>query len=186
VSSGDVVDPGVVTRGWVAEPITRDADVYARAALEAAATFDTRRATREEWVKWLGTWFTPSPLYGNQQDAVDQMAGYMAELDQTVVLPQAQWDDLASGHGHVSARIDGEVKYLDLSETTAKQVRTATANVVMTYTRTGDGSSGEVTYDKTVRVSVQVVCGGASVPTPGSAQRAGDCKVVRFFDAVVG
>ena len=33
---------------------------------------------------------------------------------------------------------------------------------------------------------VQVVCGGDSVPTPGSAQRPSDCKVVRFFDEAVG
>jgi hypothetical protein len=185
-SSGEVVDPGVTKRGWVPEPITQDPDAYLRAALQAAATFDTRRATRDEWLKWLGTWFTPSPLYDDPQDASDQMAGYKAELAQTVVLPQSQWDDLTNNDGRVSARVDGQVEYLDQPEATRKHARTATANVVMTYTQTGDGTGGEASYDQTVRVSVQVVCGGASIPTPGSAQRAGDCKVVRFFDAAVG
>jgi hypothetical protein len=182
----DTVDPKVVDRGWVAEPITQDADVYMRVALEAAATFDTRRATRDEWLSWLGTWLTPSPLYEDPQDALDQMAGYKAELAQTVVPPQSQWDDLARNDGHVSARVDGQIEYLDQPEATQKHVRTATANVVMTYTQTGDGTGGEASYDQTVRVSVQVVCGGTSIPTPDSGQRAGDCKVVRFFDAAVG
>jgi hypothetical protein len=185
-SAGDLVDPGVAKRGWVPEPITQDADAYVRAALEAAATFDTRHSTRQEWVAWLETWFTPSPLYDDQQDAVDQMAGYKAELAQTVLPPQSQWDDIANNDGHVSARVDGQIAYLDQPDTTQKHVRTATANVVMTYTQKGDGTEGEVSYDQTVRVSVQVVCGGASIPTSGSAQQAGDCKVVRFFDTAVG
>ncbi len=183
---GDVVDPDVAKRGWVPEPITQDADAYVRAALEAAATFDTRHSTRQEWVAWLETWFTPSPLYDDPQDALDQMAGYKAELAQTVLPPQSQWDDLANNDGHVSARVDGQIAYLDQPDATQKHVRTATANVVMTYTQKGDGTEGEVSYEQTVRVSVQVVCGGASIPTPGSAQQAGDCKVVRFFDAAVG
>ncbi len=182
----DVVDREVADRGWVPEPITQAADAYARAALEAAGTFDTRLATRAEWVAWLGSWFTPSPLYDDEQDALDQMAGYKAEINQSVVLPQARWDNLASEDGHVSARVDGDLEYLDLPEATQKNVRTATANVVMTYTTSADTGGGEVSYDQTVRVSVQVVCGGASVPAPNSAQQAGDCKVVRFFDAAVG
>jgi len=183
---GDVVDPDVAKRGWLPEPITQDADAYARAALEAAATFDTRHSTRDEWVKWLSTWFTPSPLYENPQDALGQMARYEAELAQTVVVPQSQWDDLAKNDGHVTARVDGPIDYLDQPDAASKHVRTGTANVVMMFAQTGDGTGGETSYDQTVRVSVQVVCGGASVPTPGSTQRAGDCKVVRFFDTAVG
>ncbi len=183
---GEGVDPGVAKRGWVPEPITQDADAYARAALEAVSTFDARRSTRDEWLTWLGTWFTPSPLYDDEQDAADQMAGYKAELAQSVVLPQSQWDDLANNDGRVTARVDGQIEYLDQPDAAQKHVRTATANVVTTYTQKGDGTGGEVSYDQTVRVSVQVVCDGASIPTPGSAQRAGDCKVVRFFDTAVG
>jgi hypothetical protein len=178
------VDPAVVDRGWVPEPITRDADEYARAALEAAGTFDTQLASREEWVAWLETWFTPSPLYDRDQDAVDQMARYKGELDQAVLLPQELWDDLAGEDGRVTARVDGEIDYLELPETTEHRMWTATADVVMSYARTTP--AGEIAYDETVRVSVQVVCDGESIPTPGSAQQAGDCKVVRFFDEAVG
>ncbi len=185
-SGGTVVDPGVAKRGWVPEPITQDADVYARAALEAAASFDTRRSTRREWLTWLGTWFTPSPLYDNQRDALDQMARYKAELAQTVVLPQTQWDDLAKNDGQVTARVEGPIDYLNSADAALKHVRTATANVVMTFTQAGEGAGGDASYDQTVRVSVQVVCGGSSIPTPNSAQRPGDCKVVRYFDTAVG
>ena len=183
---GTVVEPGVAKRGWVPEPITQDVDVYARAALEAAASFDTRRSTRQEWLTWLGSWFTPSPLYDNQRDALDQLARYQAELAQTVVPPPSQWDDLTKNAGQVTARVEGPIDYLNDSDAAQKHVRTATANVVVTFTQTGDGAGGNVSYDQTVRVSVQLVCGGESVPTPDSSQRAGDCKVVRFFDTAVG
>lgn len=182
--SGEV-DPSVVELGWTPEPITQDPDLYARAALEAAGTFDTRLATRSEWVEWLETWFTPSPLYDDEQDGLDQMGGYKAELNDSVLLPQGVWDDLAGEDGRVDARVIGEVEYLDLPETTAEQIWTATADVVVTYTRSADTDGGQLTYDETIRVSVQVVCGGVSVPTPNSLQRAGDCKVIRFFDAAV-
>lgn len=180
---GVVVDPDVVSRRWVPEPITRDPDLYARAALEAAGTFDTQLTTRAEWVAWLGTWFTASPLYDDAQDALDQMAGYKAELDQAVVLPQPVWDDLAGEDGRVTARVVDEIDMHQLPEMVQARMWTATADVVMTYTRDAEGD--EVSYDETVRVSVQLVCGGESIPAPGSAQRAGDCKVVRFFDEAV-
>ena len=171
VGSSDVVDPGVAKRGWVPEPITHDPDVYVRAALEAATTFDSRHATRDQWVACLGTWFTPSPLYDNGQDALDQMARYKAELNQTVLIPQLHWDELAKNDGQVSGRLDGQIVYTDQADAAQRHVRTATANVVMTFTQAGDGAGGEATYEQTVRVSVQVLCGGASIPTPGSAQR---------------
>jgi hypothetical protein len=180
----EYVDQNVTALGWVPEPITHDPETYARAALEAAGTFDTRVATRSEWVDWLESWFTPSPLYDQEQDALDQMAGYKAELDQAVLLPQSAWNDIASEDGRVSSRVASEIQYLELPETTQKKVWTATADVVMTYTRSADGR--DVEYEETVRVSVQVVCGGVSVPVLGSAQRPGDCKVVRFFDKAVG
>lgn len=183
-SAPDVVDPAVADRGWVPEPITVDRDLYVRVALAAAGTFDTRRADRSEWVSWLKTWFTPSPLYDNPTDAAEQLARYQSELDQAVLLPQATWDDLAADEGRVAAEVSGPIEYLDLPETTAVNVWTGTADVVLTYTRrSGDEESS---YQDTVRVSVQVVCGGASIPTPGSAQRPGDCKVVRYFDESVG
>lgn len=180
----DVVDATVADRGWIPEPITVDRDLYVRAALAAAGTFDTQLADRDEWVTWLKTWFTPSPLYDNSDDAAEQLARYQSELDQLVLLPQVTWDDLAADEGRVAAEVSGEIEYLDLPETAAVDVWTASADVVLTYTRrSGDEQSS---YQDTVRVSVQVVCGGASIPTPGSAQRAGDCKVVRYFDEAVG
>ena len=59
-----------------------------------------------------------------------------------------------------------------------------TADVTLTYTST-DGAGGELSYDETVRVSVQVLCGPESIPTPNSAQQAGDCKVARWFSGTL-
>ena len=101
-----------------------------------------------------------------------------------MLVPQATWDDLAADEGRVAGEVSGPIEYLDLPETAAVNVWTASADVVLTYTRRIDDE--ESSYQDTVRVSVQVVCGGASIPTPDSAQRAGDCKVVRYFDEAVG
>ncbi|WP_211160586.1 MULTISPECIES: hypothetical protein, partial [Microbacterium] len=54
------------------------------------------------------------------------------------------------------------------------------SDVVLEFTRS-DGSGVESSYEESVRVSVQVLCGPGSVPAPDSAQQVGDCKVVRFF-----
>src|SRR5690349_2598761 len=59
----DVVDQSAVSKGWTAEPLTTDAETYARAALEVASTFDTTRASREEWLDYIDTWFTPDTRY---------------------------------------------------------------------------------------------------------------------------
>jgi hypothetical protein len=184
VEPGEFVDASVTEQGWLPEPITTDRDAYAEAALRAAATFDTQLATREQWVTWLGSWFTPSPLYSDPTDAADQMAGYLAELDQSVLLPQSKWDDLADEDGRVEAELASPITYLDLPETAAAKVWTGSADVKVTYFHSSGGE--ESSYSDTVRVSVQVVCGDASVPTPASGQQPGDCKVVRFFDTAVG
>jgi hypothetical protein len=63
-----VVDESVTDRGWVPEPITTDAEIYVRAALAAAGTFDTTKAEYEEWIAYLGTWFT-------QISSVEQQLG---------------------------------------------------------------------------------------------------------------
>lgn len=185
VDPSEFVDVSVTDQGWLPEPITTDRDAYVEAAIRAGATFDTTLATREKWVVWLGSWFTPSPLYSDPADAADQMNGYLAELDQSVLLPQSTWDDLDDDDGgRVEAELASPITYLDLPETSAANVWTGSADVKVTYLR--DSGDGESSYSDTVRVSVQVVCGGLSVPTPGSQQRPGDCKVVRFFDTAVG
>lgn len=184
VGAGTVVDPSVTAQGWVPEPVTDDPELYARAALAAAGSVDTTRSERADWVAWLRSWFAPSPLYNNEQDALDQMGAYQAELDQAVLFDQEYWDELASEDGRVSATVPGELTYLESADTVEHNVYTASADVVMTYTRAAE--DGEVSFDETVRISVQIVCGGESVPTAGTAQRPGDCKVIRFFPEPVG
>lgn len=176
----EFVDGSVSARGWIAEPITTDPDTYIRAALAAASTFDTRKSSRSEWLIYLDSWFTPDTRYDTEQDRQDDMNASQLELRQGVVLPEEIWDSLASEEGRVAAAVDGDLTFEDVPSDGSGDMRIGTGGVALTYTRS-DGNGGETSYDEVVRVSVQVLCGEASIPTPNSAQAAGDCKVVRYF-----
>jgi len=177
---GEFVDKTVADKGWVPEPITTDAATYVRAALEAAATFDTTKSTREEWLDYLDTWFTPDTRYTAETDQQAAMAASQLELAQSVVLPQEEWGSLANEDGRVVADATGKVTNSPVSDDNAGDMTIATSDVTLTFTRV-DGDGEESSYVEQVRVSVQVLCGPGSVPTPDSAQQAGDCKVVRYF-----
>lgn len=178
--TSEYVDAEASERGWVPEPITTDPDVYARAALAAASTFDTQLSTRQEWLAYLDTWFTPDTRYASEQDRADDMRAAQLELRQGVVLPEEEWNSLAVEDGRVTAAMSGEIDYQPVPDDASGDMRIGTADVVLTYTRS-DGAGDETSYDETVRVSVQVLCGAGSIPTPNSAQQPGDCKVVRYF-----
>lgn len=174
-----VVDAGVEENGWRAEPITTDAELYAAAALEAAATFDTTKASRDEWLAYLDSWFTPDTRYNSPADQQAELEAAQLELRQGVVLPEQEWDSLAAENGRVVADA-GSVVRGPVPDDASGDMAIATGDVVLTFTRT-DGAGGESSFEESVRVSVQVLCGRGSVPTPDSAQQAGDCKVVRYF-----
>ncbi|MGN6221657.1 MAG: hypothetical protein ACTHNQ_19325 [Microbacterium sp.] len=178
------VDSSAADKGWVPEPITTDRDRYVRAALTAASTFDTQLSTRAEWLDYLDTWFTPDTRYTTEADREDDMRASQLELRQGVVLPESEWDSLANEDGRVEADVDGDIEYTEVPGDTSGDMKIGTADVVLTYTRS-DESGEETSYDEPVRVSVQVLCGSASVPTADSAQQAGDCKVVRYFSGQV-
>jgi hypothetical protein len=178
--TGPFVDPTASDNGWVPEPITTDAELYVRAALEAASTFDTTKSTREEWLDFLDSWFTPDTRYTSEADQLAAMEASQVELRQGVVLPQEEWDSLAGEDGRVVARATGDLAYVPVSDDASGDMSIGTSDVTLTYTRS-DGSGGETSYDERVRVSVQVLCGPESVPTPETGQQPGDCKVVRYF-----
>lgn len=177
---GVVVDPTAADRGWTPEPVTTDRDRYIRAALAAASTFDTTLSSREEWLDYLDSWFTPDTRYENQKDRDANMAASQVELRQGVVLPQEEWDSLAGEDGRVLASATDDVVFVPVTEDPSGDMSIGTTDVILTFTRS-DASGDETSYEETVRVSVQVLCGDGSVPTPGTAQQAGDCKVVRYF-----
>ncbi|GAA1657857.1 hypothetical protein [Microbacterium flavum] len=177
--AGEFVDATVTKRGWVPEPITPDAETYIRAALAAASTFDTALSTREEWLTYLDTWLTPDTRYDESERAAD-LQSVKVELRQAIVIPQEQWDSLAEQNGRITAKVDGDISRQGVPADQTGDMTIGTADVVLTTT-SSDGSSGELSFDETTRVSVQVLCGAGSIPTPGSAQQAGDCKIVRYF-----
>jgi hypothetical protein len=177
---GAVVDADVMEKGWVPEPITTDPDLYIESALEAASTFDTQLSSRDEWLAYLETWFTPDTRYTSETDRQAALEGFQLELRQSVVLPEADWESLDSEEGRVVAAIDGGVDDMPVAEDPSGDMHIGTADLTLEYTRV-DGDGMEYGFEEQVRVSVQVLCGAGSVPAPGSAQRTGDCKVVRFF-----
>ena len=177
---GAVVDADVVEKGWVPEPITTDPDLYIESALEAASTFDTQLSSRDEWLAHLETWFTADTRYTSETDREAALDAALLELRQSVVLPEADWESLDSEEGRVVAAIDGGVDDMPVAEDPSGDMHIGTADLTLTYTRV-DGDGKEYGFEEQVRVSVQVLCGAGSVPAPGSAQQAGDCKVVRFF-----
>lgn len=179
-----VVDESVINRGWVPEPITTDPEAYVRAALAAAGTFDTTKAEYEEWIAYLGTWFTPDTRYASEADRIAELEAAKLEMRQTVVLPEAEWDSLAGENGRVSSATTGDVAFSPVPEDQSGDMSSGTADITITFTRS-DGAGGEVSYEEQTRLSVQVLCGEASVPTPDSSQAAGDCKVVRLLSEPV-
>ncbi|WP_292836785.1 hypothetical protein [Microbacterium sp.] len=174
------VDPTASERGWTPEPITKDAEIYIRAALEAASTFDTTKSSREEWLNYLDTWFTLDTRYTSEEDQQAATTSSKVEMRTGVVLPQEEWDSLANEDGRVVATTTGEVLYVAVSDDASGEMSIGTSDVTLTFTRS-DGGDSETSYDEQVRVSVQVLCGPSSIPTPDTAQRPGDCKVVRYF-----
>lgn len=179
-ATSEFVDSSVTEQGWVPEPITTDPETYIRAALAAASTFDTQLSTRPEWLAHLDTWFTPDTRYVSEEDRQSDMQASQLEMRQGVVLPEAEWDSLANEGGRVVAAATGDIEYTDVPDDESGDMRIGTADVVLTFTRS-DGNGGETSYEDTVRVSVQLLCGAGSVPTPNTAQQSGDCKVVRYF-----
>lgn len=179
-SSEHVVDESVADRGWVPEPITSDPEVYMRAALGAAATFDTTKSTRDEWLDYLDTWFTPDTRYTSEADQQEALTASQLELRQGVVLPESEWDSLSAEDGRLVASVEGDITNTPAPEDPSGDMQIGTGDVTLTFTRS-DGNGGETSYEEAARVSVQVLCGAASVPAPDSGQQPGDCKVVRFF-----
>lgn len=177
---GAVVDSSASESGWVPEPVTTDAEVYVRAALSAVTTSDTTLSSRDEWVGYLDTWFTPDTRYASETDREDELAAAQLELRQAVVFPQEMWDQMASQSGRVAGSVPGDVVLSAVPEDVSGDMRIGTADVEMVFTQT-EGSGAESSYTEQVRVSVQVLCGPESVPAPDSPQQAGDCKVVRYF-----
>jgi hypothetical protein len=183
-STDEVVDPNVAEAEWVPEPITMDPETYLRAAIEAAGTVDTTRATRDEWVTYLDTWFTPDPRFQNPDEQAAQTARYQLTMRDAVIFPEEVWDSLARQNGRVVASTTGEITFTPVPDYDGDDMFIGTSDVLLTFKQTGEDGA-ESSYEEKVRVSAQVLCGDESVPTPGSAQAAGDCKLIRYFDTAL-
>lgn len=179
-TSSPVIDESVRSRGWVPQPVTTDRTIYVQAALDAAATFDTQKSSRAEWLDYLDTWFTPDTRYTSEADRLAELEAAQLELRQGVVLPDQQWTSLANERGRVAATVTTDISWSTVPQDTSGDMSIGTADVVLTYTRQ-DNTGTETSYEESTRVSVQVLCGPGSVPVPNTSQSPGDCRVVRYF-----
>ena len=167
-------------KGWVPEPITTDRDIYIRAALAAASTFDTQKSSRDEWLTYLDTWFTPDTRYTSQEDREATCARLSSSCARASCFRRRTGTRSRTRTAGSRHPCPATSPTTPCPMTPRATCSIGTADVVLTFTRS-DGNGNETSYDETVRVSVQVLCGEGSVPTPNSAQQPGDCKVVRYF-----
>lgn len=165
-------DGGVdaAARGWVAEPITSDPAKYVQAALEAVVTFDTRLATRDEFLAYLHTWMTPALSEETSEDN-------RSVLKHDVVLSDDEWTRLTELQGTSTPVLVGEVSPLESPDDGSYSIARATMDVTM---RPGDPNNVTDGWMETRTIGVMVQCTESTVPTPDTAQKAGDCKVLRW------
>ncbi len=157
-------------KGWVVEPITTDPEKYVTAALEAVLTFDTRNTSREEFLAYLETWMTPTT-----SDKVT--ADNKRVLANQVLLSEGEWATLTDLQGTSTPTLVGEVSPLEGPDDGSYKVARATFDVTM---RPGDPSDETSGWMQNRTIGVMVQCSDASVPAPGTDQKPGDCKVLRW------
>src|SRR3546814_8214802 len=87
-------------------------------------------------------------------------------------------------NGRVIASTTGEMSFTAVPDYDGDDMFIGTSDVLLTFTQAGEDRA-ESSYEEQVRVSAQVHCGEASAPAPGSAQAAGDCKLIRYFDTAL-
>src|SRR3546814_1260012 len=87
-------------------------------------------------------------------------------------------------NGRVIASTTGEMSFTAVPDYDGDDMFIGTSDVLLTFTQAGEDRA-ESSYEEQVRVSAQVHCGEAPAPAPGSAQAAGDCKLIRYFDTAL-
>ncbi len=156
--------------GWVVEPITTDPEKYVLAALEAVLTFDTRNTSREEFLAYLNTWMTPALSEQTTEDNKRVLANQ-------VLLSEGEWATLTELQGTSTPELVGEVSPLIGPDDGSYKTTDATFEVSL---RPGDRADETSGWAQTRTIGVMVQCTDESVPAPGTDQKPGDCKVVRW------
>src|SRR3546814_8551076 len=105
-------------------------------------------------------------------------------MREAVICHEEVWESLARQNGSVSARNMGDMAFTAVADYDGDDMFSGTSDVLLTCTQAGEDRA-ESSYEEQVRVSAQVHCGEASAPAPGSAQAAGDCKLIRYFDTAL-
>lgn len=174
-SPGAVTGGGATAAGWVVEPTTTNAAEYAEAALRAVTTFDTRKATREQFLAYLKTWMTTfvRDTPGKDLDP-DRTARIFEQLGSDVVPPSDLWDEMTA----MQTTAEPSFPEGTLEAGPSGFDNQSFASVVeVTYRPHG---STEEPWADSRKLAVVVRCDEYTIPRPGSDQKPGDCKVINW------
>ncbi len=167
---------GATAAGWVVEPTTTDASAYAEAAIRAVTTFDTRKATREQYIEYLKTWMTTwvNDTPGKELNPA-QTESYVGKLDRDVLPPADLWAELTQMQATAEPAFpDGKL----VADPPARYGTAYSATVDVTFR---PHESTEDPWVTTRTVGVVVRCDAYTIPRPGSDQKPGDCKVLNWW-----
>ena len=177
-----VVDATVVDKGWVPEPITTDPETSTSAPRSLRHPPSTpQKSTREEWLDLpRHVVHARHAVHVGGGPRGRHAARRSSSCARASSFPRRTGTRSRARTAGSWPRSPGDITYVAVPDDASGDMRSERPMSTLTFTRS-DGSGGETSYDETVRVSVQVLCGEGSVPTPNTAQQAGDCKVVRYF-----
>ncbi|WP_336624990.1 MULTISPECIES: hypothetical protein [unclassified Microbacterium] len=172
-SPAAITDDDATEAGWVVEPTTTDAAAYAEAALRAVTTFDTRKATRAQFLEylktWMTTWVNDSP--GKELDPT-QTDVLVATLNRDVLPPADLWDELTTMQATAEPSFpDGNLR----ADPPSRDGQGFAVTVDVTF-RPHD--STEEPWVQSRGLGVFIRCDEYTIPRPGSDQKPGDCKVL--------
>lgn len=166
---------GATAAGWVVEPTTTNAAEYAEAALRAVTTFDTRKATREEYLAYLKTWMTTFVSDTPTKDLDTHQTELAVEkLARDVIPPTDLWDEMTA------MQVTAEPSFPDgklVADAPNNYGLGFSVNVQTTYR---PHESTEESWADSRRLFVLVRCDEYTIPRPGSDQKPGDCKVINW------
>lgn len=166
---------GATAAGWVVEPTTTNAAEYAEAALRAVTTFDTRKATREEYLAYLKTWMTTfvrdTPTKDLDPDRTERL---LDRLGSDVIAPADLWNEMTAMQATAEPSFpEGTLE----AGPSGFEDQSFAATVQVTYRPHG---SPEEPWADTRKLAVVVRCDEYTIPRPGSDQKPGDCKVINW------
>ncbi|MGL4339244.1 MAG: hypothetical protein ACRCSP_02295 [Rhodoglobus sp.] len=186
--SSGVVDPTVVDRGLVPEPITTDPVAYGIAAARALVSFDATRISRDQFAQYISSWFGNDPRYGKNSAVLRDTRARKADVVfDRIIGDTERWNTLAIDKSVLTAVHTGAVKLDgDHVEPTPEEIRSLVkagfhlVTVELNVTTTGLQGTQPMSITDPLRVTMQINC-RKSLPVGDTPQITGDCKIIQYM-----